>query len=158
MYDGKFLLNVESSDTIDSIKSKILSILGIQDDLSLIFAGKLLKDKQTHSDYNIQNRFIIYSCIALSIIFIKVPAGKTFNLGARPFDTIGCIKLEIQTLKEIPVSKQQLIFNGKLLENEWTLSDYDIEDNSMLHLIFSEDITQSLSSFSYKSDYHKDAY
>ncbi|CAG8847149.1 41799_t:CDS:2, partial [Gigaspora margarita] len=28
--------------------------------------------------------------------------------------------------------------------NEWTLSDYDIEDNSMLHLIFPEDIAPNL--------------
>ncbi|CAG8774742.1 34653_t:CDS:2 [Gigaspora margarita] len=94
-------LNVESSDTIDSVKSKIHS------NLSLIFAGKLLKDKHTLSDYNIQYLFLHCS----KCNFIKVPSRKTFNLGARPPDTIGCIKLEIQTLKEIPESKQQLIFN-----------------------------------------------
>ncbi|KAF0533344.1 ubiquitin C [Gigaspora margarita] len=140
MYDGKFPLNVESSDTIDNVKSKIFSILGIQDDLSLILAGQLLKDKQTLSDYNIQNRFIIYSCIALSRIFIKVPAGKTFHLGARPFDTIGCIKLEIQTLKKCQFKiktqdQQRLIFTGVQLNDSRALSDYDIPNNATLYLL-----------------------
>ena len=53
---------------------------------------------------------------------------------ARPDETIHQLKLQIETQQNLSVNKQCLIFNGKELENNQTLSAYGVRNKSLLHL------------------------
>ena len=55
---------------------------------------------------------------------MKTQTGRTFVLEVKASDMIEGIKEKIQQKGGFPVQQQQLMFDGKLLEDGYSLSDY----------------------------------
>jgi hypothetical protein len=79
------------------------------------------------------------------VIYVKTLTGTIRNFDVEPSDNIEIVKEKIKPWFGVPPNYARLIFAGKMLENSKTLSDYNIQKDSTLHLV--------LPSFFNASDY-----
>ena len=68
---------------------------------------------------------------------MRIRHGETFSIPVKPSFTIGEIKTQIQSLKEISMEDLVLKLNKDILQNDMTLSVEQIE-NSFLWLTYEE--------------------
>lgn len=111
-------IEVEPTDTPEDVKAKIAAAVGIPaDQLNLRFEPnkKLLPGTMT--------------------IYLKTMVGKTITLKVHPSDTIDEVKTRIERQERIPHNKLSLLFNHQVLEDERSLRDYKIQEESSLQLV-----------------------
>ena len=134
--NGKtLLLNVESSNDIQSIKNKIEEIEGIPSNIQRLIYFKELENKKTLSDYNIQNESTIQLLLNLKsnlTIFVKT-LSETIKI------TLSFSNTTVRNIKEmithINPEYYQLIYKERILEDSEFLYKYGVENNSILYLI-----------------------
>ena len=68
-------------------------------------------------------------------LFVKTLTGKTLTVKVHPTMNVLQLKGLIQDSEGVPPDQQRMIFAGKQLEDEITISDYGIEKESTIHLV-----------------------
>ena len=119
-------VDVEPSDSKAQVKAKISEATGeALEEINLTYRGQ-----RWRRSWRVQDMFWPKPWH----IFVKTPQNGTITLEVEPETTIEIVKVQIQSLSGIPLMQQRLVFNRELCELNRTLADYNIHDESTLHV------------------------
>ena len=133
-------LETQLSDTVRSLKEKIYEKEGVEiDSQCLVLAGKQMENSETVGSIGVQNQSVIH-------LVFRVPTndgrrltildnGNRFDVTADLDGTVGDLKRRIEQKENIPVAIQRLVFEGRVLPDEDTLSALNIADGLTLELM-----------------------
>ena len=132
-------VEVKPIDTVGNLKSKIENMDGPpKDQQKLIYDQMELKDSRTLLYYSIEHESIVHLVMVRGIgmyIFVKNIIDKAYVMKVKPEDTIENIKSKIEYMEGPPPEHQILVFDQKQLEDHHTLSYYNIQHKSTVHLV-----------------------
>ncbi|CAF3852630.1 unnamed protein product [Rotaria magnacalcarata] len=73
-------------------------------------------------------------------LFVKFLSGKTITLIVDQFTTVLHMKRLIQDIESTPIDQRRIVFAGKQLADDRTISDYSIQNESTLRVVLRYDI------------------
>ena len=139
---GKLMtLDVEPWARVGDVKSLIAEKVGVPaGKQALFFKGRCLDDRSTVAECGAQNDSVF--CVVYRIsgrMHIKITpiTGAKFVFEVDATDSILTLKGRLHRVDQIniPPEEQRLVFDGHLLEDQYTVSDYGIQNGSVLYVV-----------------------
>ncbi|RYH05271.1 hypothetical protein EON65_45175 [archaeon] len=126
-------LNVEPSDSIESLINRVKYDRLIVAYHKLLFEGKQIDNCSTLADENIPDGSNLL--LTAQTVFVKTLAGRVLDIAFDPSFSVKGLKMVVQRTDGIPPGQQKLIYCGRQLEDEHTLAHYNIQVESVIFLV-----------------------
>ena len=129
---------VEEYISINQIKARYCKKKSLTTDRKEIYyKGKKLAENKTLEFYKIpwESTLQIFSVPAKIKVYIRCLSGKEIMFIAEETKTILGIKYIIEEREDIPVDKQIVLMYNKILDDNRTLKDYNIDGVNSIHLL-----------------------
>ena len=127
-------IHVKPDELIDVVKQTIERCGGIPSDQQrLFFIDQELEEGRSLSDYSIHQGCLLMLEKHFKI-YVEVRDGKSINFNVEQGEMIRNIMAKIRKNGSIPLEHYRLMFNGDHMQNECTLSDYNIRNVVKLYL------------------------
>lgn len=131
-------LAADATDTIAKVKMQVYALEDVAPEQQrLYFAARSLNDGQTLAECGIKEDSTLHLICQRSKmqITVKTIASKSISLTVEPWDTLAKVKSRIEEQEGVPPAKQRLIFAGQQLKDEKTLSEYNVQQGSVMYLV-----------------------
>ncbi|PIA34372.1 hypothetical protein AQUCO_03800169v1 [Aquilegia coerulea] len=128
-------LKVKSWYSIENVKNIIESMEGIPTKKQKLYlTGVKLENDMTLADSKILQGQTL-DLICGMHIFVKMLTGKIYTLEVDSYDSVDDVKEMMEEKEGIPTEQQRLIYRGRQIESGRFLADYQVEEDSVLHLV-----------------------
>ena len=132
-----FPLVVSPSELVEDVKCHIQAKKGIPaNQQGLVCPPYVLEDGLVLSDYDVKEHDtiqLVHTLLSIQIL-VKTNSGSTIRLTVETCYSIENVKAVIHSKTGTRPEQQRLLFDGKALKDECTLSDYNVHNNSTLDL------------------------
>ncbi len=100
--------------------------------------GQLMaKTRQISLDLS-ENKYVLPTSTSAEArqiqVFVRSLTGETYTITPRLCDRVAEVKVLVQGKSDVAPETQVLVFGGKILQDDHTLFDYNVQEGSTLHL------------------------
>lgn len=104
-------------------------------DVKLFRNGKPLDDDESMGDPILANIAVVVPIRGGMRVQVQTMLGENVDVEVEPNETVLDLKKKLSKKQKLPVEQQRIIYEGKMMQDSKTLADYNIKNNSVIHMV-----------------------